>query len=397
LRRPLLGLEARLAVPAALLLACTPFTGFNDRLPPTADAGGGADTADLGAPPVCIGSRIPCGRRCVLVATDPLNCGACGLDCRGGTCQAGRCQPVVVADQQDQPIALGIAARRLYWANAATDQILSISLDVPADLPVLVAGGQSDVYVIDGDTEAAYWASAASGTISRFSPVGLETVFKADPGPVALVLTPEDVYWVDGDGGHLFGSARSTIAPRPLFAGGVFLTDLAATASTLVVADRGSDPTTGTGADLINGELVAVQLDGGTDVLANGTRPEAVAVVGDDVYWLDGAAGRVKRVSRSGGSPAEITAWQSAASQPTPQALFASPSRVLWVTPISSGSVVELDLASGRMTELASGQSWPTAVTEDGDTVLWVNSGRTDVAGDGQVMRVVRAPAGQGP
>ncbi len=56
------------------------------------------------AGPVCVSPRVVCGDRCVDVATDDANCGACGRVCAGGgRCAAGVCPP---ADPNFSGVAL---------------------------------------------------------------------------------------------------------------------------------------------------------------------------------------------------------------------------------------------------------------------------------------------------
>lgn len=56
------------------------------------DAGAPLDAPDGGAVGACPAGQMPCQGRCTNVASDNLNCGACGRTCAGGSvCSSGRC------------------------------------------------------------------------------------------------------------------------------------------------------------------------------------------------------------------------------------------------------------------------------------------------------------------
>lgn len=65
---------------------------------------------------ICTCSRALCGGSCVSLDDDPLNCGACGHDCLGGTCVQGLCQPVKIVDDPS-PSSMVLYQDHLYWLS----------------------------------------------------------------------------------------------------------------------------------------------------------------------------------------------------------------------------------------------------------------------------------------
>jgi hypothetical protein len=54
-----------------------------------------------------------CGGECVDASSDVANCGSCGHDCQGGGCLAGRCQPVTLATNLQEPVGIAVDATSL--------------------------------------------------------------------------------------------------------------------------------------------------------------------------------------------------------------------------------------------------------------------------------------------
>lgn len=66
----------------------------------------------------CTCAKTACGTACVDLATDKDNCGQCGHGCQGGACTAGKCQPVVVANNLDSTTSIiGIDGQYVYYQD----------------------------------------------------------------------------------------------------------------------------------------------------------------------------------------------------------------------------------------------------------------------------------------
>lgn len=72
----------------------------------SADSGSTNEPGDDGGV-ACTGSQVRCGSACVDLTTSADNCGRCGRSCGlGSTCGSGRCAPISLATQLDNPTAL---------------------------------------------------------------------------------------------------------------------------------------------------------------------------------------------------------------------------------------------------------------------------------------------------
>jgi hypothetical protein len=124
-------------VVVALIVGCGSRTapgllvqGAEDAAGPIADAGADSTSREASMPPdasepclpVDAGPPGPMGfpqEACVVIESDPRNCGACGNDCHGGACVGGVCGPVpsVLASQQ-WPSYVVVDTTNVYWLDS---------------------------------------------------------------------------------------------------------------------------------------------------------------------------------------------------------------------------------------------------------------------------------------
>jgi hypothetical protein len=148
---------------------------------------------------------------CTNTVTDPHNCGSCGHDCQGGACEAGVCQPFVLAAAEEFPSLLRVDDRDVYWLNAG-------GFDGAKVRAVPKAGGSSRTVakLPDGamgvsmalDEGHVYWLAMAfnktfpDGSLQRTNKDGSEllTLFEHTFAfqLSTLVTDGADVYWVVG-------------------------------------------------------------------------------------------------------------------------------------------------------------------------------------------------------
>lgn len=69
------------------------------------------------------------GTPCTDIDANPLHCGACGHDCRGGACESGKCQPVTIASDLPGPTAIAVDGTHVYWINIKTGDVHSVPID----------------------------------------------------------------------------------------------------------------------------------------------------------------------------------------------------------------------------------------------------------------------------
>lgn len=113
-------------------------------LPPVAEGGIATDAAVEAATD---GSVVDCGD----VATSPKNCGACGHDCLGGTCSAGKCQPLVLANNDPGLGAVAIDATTIYYVAENASVIRKLPVTGGPIVDVHFTGTAPHALVLDGD------------------------------------------------------------------------------------------------------------------------------------------------------------------------------------------------------------------------------------------------------
>lgn len=213
-------------------------------------------TADSALPDTSIPDD---GNTCIDVDTNPAHCGRCGHDCGGGACVAGRCQPVVIASDQEGPSAIALDETHVYWTN-----------DETGDLRRVPIGG-------DGGSELIY-ASGDAGLGTRFD------------------LHGDEVYFVRTEDSSILHCPKAGCGPSgpvPIDTGGI-------RANSLVVTDAGAlfwvefDP---------DGRIGTCDLPCTgvpTARVSHETRPTFVAADGPALFWTTLAPSNLRAQSAPG-------------------------------------------------------------------------------------------------
>ena len=99
---------------------------------------------------------------------DAKNCGSCGHSCLGGACQAGVCQPVVLATGQNNPPDIAIDATNVYWVTYGGGTVMKCAIGGCNNTPTELASGQAGAQGIAVGATSVYWTadSVKSCTIS---------------------------------------------------------------------------------------------------------------------------------------------------------------------------------------------------------------------------------------
>jgi stigma-specific protein Stig1 len=406
--------------PAALLAigllapisGCSAILGISDIAPPAGvdggagggggggggspiDAGEDASTRDAAAPdgPIgvgrdagpCGGNLTSCNGACVDTSSDAHNCGACLHDCGvGATCSASRCQPVLLASNQNAPDGVVVDATFVYWTNSLGNggSVMECVATGCADRPSTLVGnltnafsiaqddtniyftttdfgGAADICAKSGcfgsehplaqnqsgaagiavDSTNVYWADTGAGTIESCPIAGCNgtptPLASGQAQPNQVAVTGGNVYWTNtGAGGQLMFCASSSCTPKPFgpAANGTYA--LATDSKNVYWSDETS-------------ALYECPLAGCPTtplVLAQGAigGPAGIASDGTDVYWTTQGPDAVVKcaVSGCGGVP---TTLASGASVTLPAGIALDPTSIYWAnSPSTGGSIMRL-------------------------------------------------------
>ncbi len=316
-------------------------------------ATGGATTSAGGSSPVCEDGATACDGKCVLLDSDPGNCGACGHDCLGAACQSGLCAPQEIAtalndprglatdeshvywttgdgevqrapkaggvvetlaENQDSPGALAVDATTIYWVNDETGRVMRLPKDGQGKpKSILKSPGLAGLTV---DADGLYLSrKLKKGEIRRADKDGggASTVASKQAQPSRICVLGDRVIWAgqieegddededgtpDGEqgkaGGYVRSAARAGGDVTTLAHGEGQISDLVMAGETTVWSDAKSHSLRA----LLPGAGEPITLVEEQDV-------RGLAAAGGDVFWTS-SGGTLKRISASGGAPRVI-------------------------------------------------------------------------------------------
>lgn len=317
---------------------------------------------------------LHCGGACIDSDVDPLNCGACGHDCLGGTCSAGACQPVTLATAQGTPWCLTVDATSVNWTNYDGKTVMRAGLD--GGNQVTIASGATEPYGVAVDPENVYWTDGNDGIVWR-SPVDggakaalFNGTFRNQVRAVAVHAGL--VYWADDAAGILSVSPDGG-APVTVVSGGSVnvMCQLAFDAVRVYwPAYPGQDAVES--APLGGGQVTTL-----AKIPSNLGDTTAVAVDSTSAYFAQSNIGHVLSVPLAGGA---VTTLSTSAGNPW--SAVAADGRVYWAD--ESGSIRSVPAGGGAEIVHASGQGGPQDLAVDAKAIYWVNRG------GGTVMKVAK-------
>ncbi len=354
------------------------------------DAGsheGGA--AEGGNPEGSTGDAGPCGD----TTSDPHDCGRCGHDCLGGTCDAGVCQPVAIVPGSAgyRPWQLALTDTAVYFTDTVNGQIAVVNKD-GTGLQALDSSGFRD-NALGVDDAGVFFSDLNDNAIVHC------TLTSCGAGPTILAIVPSggDVMSLALDRGISFVDNMCNLYRLPARQPG--------TPTALVLSDGGSPcpyavQSDGTYLYVANdtGEVMRMGLDGGGVRSLSGSQSvplaNGLAVDSQAVYWVQqdpsfSLPGTINVAGLDGSNPHVLAGGQA-----NPEHIATDGTNVYWTatgfgSSGNSGTVEMCAPADCQPVTLASKQPNPSYIAVDAVAVYW-----TDYAGvnnfPGTVMKVAK-------
>ncbi|AKT39428.1 hypothetical protein [Chondromyces crocatus] len=297
-------------------------------------AGVGGAGGSGGGSATCVAPMAECdGNSATVCETDTTasseHCGACGHSCLGGACLAGTCQPVVLADTQNNPWTIALDDEHVYWTNggqaASGNGSVARVRKMGGDVQ-MIATGQSYPFIgIAVADDHVYWTNYTDGTVRRALIIGggEETLATGQANPKGIVVDATHAYWANNNG-TIMRHPRGGSAQPP--------------------------------------ELLSS---------VSGTKPYGVALGNGGIYWTVASAnvGSIQFLPLAGGPPAPI-----AEQQDLPLYLATDTEHVYWVNTAAGPSIARAPLAGGAVDVLGSSPSAGAyGMTVAGDDVYFTN------------------------
>ena len=316
------------------------------------DAGSDAFVADAGAADADADASDarPCPPDETL-ATDPENCGRCGHDCLGGSCQGGVCQALAVVTDAGQATYLRLDDDYVYYVDDGAREVRRVPKR-GGPIQVLTAG-QPELFQLAVDGAHVYFTADGVRRVPK-SGGGVQIVSSREAAEVTI--DDDSVYFTnyssDG-GGAAYRSAKDGTSPLLLASDLSFCESILS--SNGVVFFGGS-------------RIGTVAKTGGPVSTIAGSGARRMALDATHVFAIGYSSTAVKRFARDGSemktvavSPGEFNASDIAL-----DADF-----VYWTVNSAAGYVVRAPKGGGALDLLAGPVSSPWGVAVDERAVYW--------------------------
>ncbi len=342
------------------------------------------------------------------LSADPKHCGRCDHDCLGGTCTAGKCDPVVLASGLHGPSGIAVGAKDVYVTTYLGNAVLAVAKDASGTQVLVANEVKARGVAVVGTT--LYWANGDfefNGTDRkggiwqcRLPACALATRRIIAPGDFAIFPIPrgDTMFYGEANGGGLIsrvpidGGTKRFVSDNPGGPFGIALDDVHAYY-------------TGGAPFLYRALLDGGNTDGGPDderLVPTDRTVGFVAVDDKRVYFSyaeDNGKGHVVSIAKSAPSGGSIN-YGSVSDNAFPVGIALDDKNIYWSTggtgtvstPTGDGKILMCPKAGcGGMppTVLAIGNffSGPMALDETG--IYWVEFGANTQA-SGRVRKVAK-------
>lgn len=326
-------------------------TGLED----DADSGDESGDEDTGGVPSCDAD----------LDVDSNHCGSCDHRCLGGLCEAGACQPILLAAGMDWP----------NFAVAEGDRIVVGADDGIYSVPKTGGGAQllhiGTVRHIVVDEERIYWVDSVANDIASIAIGGTQATIHVTPiqEPWGLVADEDNLYWVDGGVNRIAKTGGSVHVLVPEAGDGFYPWQLGIGGGRVYYRTEG-------------GDLRSVLTSGGGDVLLDHSPATYYNADFHDglVYAFRGDVGvdttTLVRMSPAGdGAPQELISGQA-----FPQPMAIDDTHVYWrVFADESSQIVRMAHDGGTAEILAAFPGFSLGLTVDDEAVYWCETDHGNV------------------
>lgn len=328
----------------------------------------------------CPQGLTECGDACVVVASDPAHCGACGHDCLGGECLAGVCQPVVVSIGPVHAFDLVLDAASIYWTSqgatlASEGDVRRISR-TGGGTAALIASNLFAPRGVAVDGDNVYWVNLEDDRVMMAPKAGGEPVVIATgQSGRDIAVDATYVYWTNTTGEVMKAPLDQSAAPAVIYAGPEGPDGIALDGERVYWANR------------LTGEVSTAPFDNpsgaSVELFSGPAGPTDLVVDATHVYWSNHETGEVMKAPLTGdGSSATLIAQ----GQLDPFGLAVDATHLYWANYGDgvSGQVVMAPLQGGEAVVLVEGQPGPRRIAVDEAAIYWTNHD------SGQLMKLAR-------
>ncbi len=313
----------------------------------------------------CVGSFQDCDKNpangCeVDVSSDPKSCGRCGHDCLGGACVNNRCQPVVLSPSEGNVAGIAVDATRVYWTSYSNGLVRSCPKTGCSGGATTLASGQQEPFGIAADGTNVYWTETTGSAVRKCAAGGCggnpSTLASGQQNPFGIATDGVFVYWTNNAGGEVRKCATGGCSGNPTLLATV-------TNPAYVVVDK-------TGLYWTSGNSVrrcSTSCANDSVLLANSGFVNQVATDGTNVYW-GGSALYACAVNGCGGFPTIVTPGNF------PFGVVVDATDIYYSTPgLSSIWKCPKGDCSGGPTVVSAAQSSPGQLAQDATAIYWGN------------------------